>query len=462
MHHVVGADALLKSGFAVDDLVLGVVLLVERDARNGQVVLLERAGDRLGGLRRRVDQAEELLVALHAGAVPLAQALVGRDRGVVFEQVGVVVRTQIKLDQLRELADGRGQVAPESEVAERDLRHAAVGVHLHAGLDAPEVGVLVEVPVGACGVVLAGEIPVGTVERLPDFVQRVVVADILVGLVERDADLRFGGLVVLDGEVEVLGPFVGLQQQLVLVVGLVPHHFVAAGLERKQRVAFERRGLVAERVVVLVEMDRELRGQHLEGRLFVGLALFYGEADEGDLVEGILPVCRTGDGRLGEVRKVLADGEAHFSARFDIDRQVVDLQAAGFDDEPVVEGHAVVYQLVVRVVEREGDDLVLPGQQPQLLAAQAELGALLVGGRERQRLGDGRAVAAERHLHLGGFVKVVELGFLRPADGVVGRLLVEFELDVSVVEIAVVDAVVVGTSAGEGRCQCENRRYENF
>ena len=71
-------------------------------------------------------------------------------------------------------------------------------------------------------------------------------------------------------------------------------------------------------------MDRELRGQHLEGRLFVGLALFYGEADESDLVERILSVCRTGDGRLGEVRKVLADGEAHFSARFDIDRQVVD------------------------------------------------------------------------------------------------------------------------------------------
>ena len=102
----------------------------------------------------------------------------------------------------------------------------------------------------------------------------------------------------------------------------------------------------------------------------------------------------------------------------------MDLQAAGFDDEPVVEGHAVVYQLVVGVVEREGDDLVLSRQQPELLAAQAELGALLVGGRERQRLGDGRAVAAERHLHLGGFVKVVELGFLRPADGVVGRLLV--------------------------------------
>ena len=461
MYDVVGTDIVLEAGLAVDDLILGEIL-VKRRGRDRDAVFGQGPGDRLGRLGRDMDQREELLVALHAGTVALGEALVVCQRGVVFEQVAVVVRAQIQLDELRELADGCRHVPAEAELADRDLRHAAVGVHLHARLDAPQVGILVEIPVDAGGIVFTPVRPVLPVERLPDFVKRVVVADILVGLVKRDADLRFGGLVVLDDEVEVLGPLVVLQQQLVLVVGFVPHHFVAAGLERKQRVAFERRGLVAERVVVLVEMDRELRGQHLEGRLFVGLALFYGEADESDLVERILSVCRTGDGRLGEVRKVLADGEAHFSARFDIDRQVVDLQAAGFDDEPVVEGHAVVYQLVVRVVEREGDDLVLSRQQPQLLAAQAELGALLVGGRERQRLGDGRAVAAERHLHLGGFVKVVELGFLRPADGVVGRLLVEFELDVSVVEIAVVDAVVVGTSAGEGRCQCENRRYENF
>ena len=144
-------------------------------------------------------------------------------RGVVFGAGCRRCACQIQLDELRELADGCRHVPAEAELADRDLRHAAVGVHLHARLDAPQVGILVEIPVDAGGIVFTPVRPVLPVERLPDFVKRVVVADILVGLVERDADFGLGGLVVLDGEIQVLGTLVGLQQDFVLVVaGISP------------------------------------------------------------------------------------------------------------------------------------------------------------------------------------------------------------------------------------------------
>ena len=356
VYDVVGTDIVLEAGLAVDDLILGEIL-VERRGRDRDAVFGQGPGDRLGRLGRDMDQREELLVTLHAGAVALGEALVVCQRGVVFEQVAVVVRAQIQLDELRELADGCRHVPAEAELADRDLRHAAVGVHLHARLDAPQVGILVEIPVDAGGIVFTPVRPVLPVERLPDFVKRVVVADILVGLVERDADFGLGGLVVLDGEIQVLGTLVGLQQDFVLVVGLVSLQAVIARLEREQRVAFERGGLVAVLDVlggpvlaVVPEVDRELRGEFFERGELVGRLVPYGQVEERDLVEGVLPFGGTRHhGCLGEVRQVLGDRETHRAARLHVDRQVVRNEAAGHDVEPLFARHAVVDQLVVGI-----------------------------------------------------------------------------------------------------------------
>jgi len=230
-------------------------------------------------------------------------------------------------------------------------------VHLHARLDAPQVGILVEIPVDAGGIVFTPVRPVLPVERLPDFVKRVVVADILVGLVERDADFGLGGLVVLDGEIQVLGTLVGLQQDFVLVVGLVFLQAVIARLEREQRVAFERGGLVAVLDVlgspvlaVVPEVDRELRGEFFERGELVGRLVPYGQVEERDLVEGVLPFGGARHhGRLGEVRQVLGDRETYRTARLHVDRQVVRHEAAGHDVEPLFARHAVVDQLVVGI-----------------------------------------------------------------------------------------------------------------
>ena len=45
-------------------------------------------------------------------------------------------------------------------------------------------------------------------------------------------------------------------------------------------------------------------------------------------------------------------------------------------------GRTAVNLLIVHVVEAEGYDLVLSGQELELVAAQAEFGALVVGGAE--------------------------------------------------------------------------------
>ena len=78
---------------------------------------------------------------------------------------------QIQFYKFTELADGGGEVSPESEVAYVDKGDTPVRVKLYARLVTPEVRVLVEVPVRPLRPVLAAVVPTFTVQRLPDFLE---------------------------------------------------------------------------------------------------------------------------------------------------------------------------------------------------------------------------------------------------------------------------------------------------
>ena len=73
-----------------------------------------------------------------------------------------------------------------------------------------------------------------------------------------------------------------------------------------------------------------------------------------------------------------------------------------------VVGRTAVNLFIVHVVEAEGYDLVLSGQELELVAAQAEFGALVVGGAEDHGLHDGCISGSEFDAQFPGGMQVIE------------------------------------------------------
>ncbi len=249
----------------------------------------------------------------------------------------------------------RRHVAAESESAQVQTRYAAVVVELHARLGAPQVGVFVEVPVGSRVVAFARIGPARAVEGFPDGFQCVVVLDIFVAFVERDFGFDFGRFVVFHREVRRGRPGVRLKGGLVLVVGHIRDYAVFARRQRQQRVAFARRGLVAERAVcfvLFVEVDGKFHRQFLERRQVVRFGVLYRQVRVFDFVERVLAVYVAGAGP-DKVRHVFQQRDAYFAARRHVHRQVVGRQSARCHGQFVLLRQAVVEQFVVLVIERE-------------------------------------------------------------------------------------------------------------
>ena len=470
------ADALLARP-GVEDLVgAGADLLlreavVERGGRDADALDAQRLGDRGRDLRRRVEERKQTLVILHPVAQPVDDRGGRIERRIDEAADHVVVRTEIELRKLRELPDGVGQRAAEAEVAQVDAGHAAVVVQRDAGLRPPQIGIAVEIPVGAPREALAVVVPLFAVERFPDLIEGVVVLDIVVRLVEADLDVGLGRAVVGHREAGRRRGAAHLERRARRALGRVVQHAVAAGGQRQQRVAEARRSLVAGGAVgfvLPVEVDREgareVREARAGAREAAGELLHHREVDIFDLVEGI-PVGRAGAGGILKIREVFHQGEAHLAAGFDADRQVVHRQTARNDFERRhAGGRADVDFAVEGVVKRIGDDAVGAGQQLELAASQTEFGTRFVGGREGENLRDGRLAVGERDTDLGGFGEVVEAaargarrgvcGLGRGRGSLVGGALVELELHVAVVRFAVVDTLVVGAPGAE-QCRAE-------
>ena len=66
---------------------------------------------------------------------------------IILREVAVVVRTEVKLNELSELTDCSRHVAIEAIAAEVDHSHTAVCMERNAWLVTPKIRILVEVPV---------------------------------------------------------------------------------------------------------------------------------------------------------------------------------------------------------------------------------------------------------------------------------------------------------------------------
>ena len=87
---------------------------------------------------------------------------------------------QIQFYKFTELADGGGEVSPESEVAYVDKGDTPVRVKLYARLVTPEVRILVKIPVRPLRPVLSVIIPVRTVKRFPNLLESEIILKIFI------------------------------------------------------------------------------------------------------------------------------------------------------------------------------------------------------------------------------------------------------------------------------------------
>ncbi len=103
---------------------------------------------------------------------------------------------QIELNKLSKLSYGWRKVSLDSEIGKVKRSHTAVAVKPYAGLVAPEVRVLVEVPIGSLGIILSTVIPVRSVKRLPYLIKGIIVLKIWCVLAQGHRNFHIKSLVV--------------------------------------------------------------------------------------------------------------------------------------------------------------------------------------------------------------------------------------------------------------------------
>ena len=91
-------------------------------------------------------------------------------------QYGIVtVRTQIQLYQFGQVTDFLWHLTLDPESAQVQICHPSVRMHLYTWLIAPQVRILIEVPVASGVVSLTPVGPVLAAESIPDLFQGIIV-----------------------------------------------------------------------------------------------------------------------------------------------------------------------------------------------------------------------------------------------------------------------------------------------
>ena len=146
----------------------------------------------------------------------------------------LVVVPEGKPYQLGQLSDFIRKDSVDAETAEVKACHTAVVVYLHSRLVSPQVGILVEVPVGTGRPGLAFVIPVLTAERLPNGTQSIVIPDIFIRLDKCDRDIGLCKFIVgnLDGVLlllETVAEILCLERNVIGIEQFVGQYLVASG-----------------------------------------------------------------------------------------------------------------------------------------------------------------------------------------------------------------------------------------
>ena len=91
---------------------------------------------------------------------------------------------EVELNKLSELTDCGRELTTEAEVADINACYTTIRVQLNAGLVAPKINILVEIPVYTASKGLAGVVPIISIKALPNAVESIVVLDVVISLIE--------------------------------------------------------------------------------------------------------------------------------------------------------------------------------------------------------------------------------------------------------------------------------------
>ena len=199
--HIVLANGLL-SAHLVDNLRLA-ILLVESCCRYRiqiNTLLQERTSTRLRHLNCRVYAQQICTLIIEHIALTLGMRTTHIKRRIV-DDIRIVVGTKIQLYQLCELANSRRHIALEAEIAQIDTSNTAIRVNLNTRLLAPQIDILIEIPIQSTSIALTIVAPIWTIKALPNLVQCVVILDIFVYLVKFNIYIGICYLVVFDDNI---------------------------------------------------------------------------------------------------------------------------------------------------------------------------------------------------------------------------------------------------------------------
>ena len=257
----------------------------------------------------------------------------------------------------------------------------------YARLVAPEVRILVEVPVASARMILADIIPLRTVKRLPYFIKSIIVLDVLVAFVKLHRYVSICNLVILYCKHSLRHVRGNLEKSLSVVIHRVRNNLVLTGSEGKKSITCTRRCLIAiSRIVVLKEMDIEACRQHLE--LGSRIACLDRHAHITDFIKCVLSLrssCRRG---ILEVGHILSEGESDLSTLNHISEKIMYAESSRHNRErSMFSGRStLIHNFVNLIVKSECKHLIITGKKLELIASETELRRIIIGSAHHKSL----------------------------------------------------------------------------
>ena len=370
---------------------------------------------------------EEQFLVVHAHLLFLCIAHIGRYSAGAEQPAAqlFVVRPEGKHFQFGQLADGVGHSAFGAEAFERQADNASFAVQRHAGLVAPHVYLLIEVPGCSGRTCFSGKAPVFAVERFPNGFQCDVVLDVSGCRRQLDGHKGIFRLSVIFYAEHLSRKLAsGVERRgyrTAFLINGVRGYLIRAGGQPYCRVAFGGTdilifvfvlvvvGIVRIRMFFILFLISHFQVLDSDGHACKRVGHRY--VDNLYVAEQVVDALTVG-GACGE--SGLYQLESHHAPRLRVGNKVFGSQSARNDFKRLVRTGRYAGNHLVQLVEQLiAYDFIRSGQKLQFVASHAVFGVALVVGVQHEGLGDAHTVVLHFDFHFLGVAQPVHCGGTR-------------------------------------------------
>ena len=307
---------------------------------------------------------------------------------------------KIENSKLGKLAYSRWNNTLCTEAFQRNGSHTAVTVQLHTGLVAPQIYILVKIPVTPFGVGYTRILPVGTIKCLPNLLKGYIILYILLGAFYIKGNLNIFCNLVIDHIKCSVGGVIHLAKlflTLFIGIGSEAVHFICTCGEPQHRIALKIRSFgIMPGSCIVFEILYILGKQTTECGLFQCELVLHGYIYRLDIAKGKDLVIL---GSTCQGSNVLYNLERHLATGRNRHRERLGYQTTGNNREIAVIYIGREEFLLLAVIKSESNSLVVARNKFYFVAAQAILGSFGIIVVEQQGLCYGATGALQHNLH---------------------------------------------------------------